>query len=158
MACTITVSAINKNACKNSGGITSITLKDHTAEAANWIEFSPLPERSTVEEKYTFDRTTGIGYYTTTLTVDVAGYSKAHADAIQKIAGSDVLKYIKWITSNGVTATYDQITTSGTGPKKIDGAFAYVTEYTLATGTKMEDGASMKFVITIKSPEKIYTA
>lgn len=141
MACTLNIVA-PETVCNGAGGITHIKMG---ADAASAVEYSPNSEHSSVEEKYTFDRTTGIGYYITTLSIDLGGYNSNNAESAQLLSVNDEIPYIEWTTENGVTSTY----TSGPGQ------YAYVTETNFATGAKMEDGSSMKMTVTIKSSAMI---
>lgn len=150
MACTIIVTPPVAE-CNSVGGISSIKIGSGSSSK---FEYSPCSERSTVEEKYSFDRATGIGYYTTTISLDLGGYG---IDQVNALKGADnagaickpsYIGYLSWTTTQGNTGTFDS--TSNTG-------FAYVSEAVINPGTKMEDGASVKCTIIIKSPTMLTT-
>lgn len=134
--------------CNNAGGIESISIYGKPADQASTSEwsdnFAVNRERSSVEDKYTFDPATGVSLWTTRVTIDIV-YSSYNANVLDQLANNAEIEGIRWNSSNGD----DKLYTSWGGATRVGSA--YVVEGTLNPGQKPEDGCKITFIIEIKS-------
>lgn len=133
------------SSCYNAGGVDSVKL--------NNTEYRVVRDRCSVEDKYTYDVATGVGFYTVTLTIEF-GYSAANAKSLEGLARNLSLDSVSW-TNNGTNESSETKNTLATWTKATDGGSAYLVDGTLLSGQKLEDGSKITGTIEIKCPNPI---
>lgn len=137
--------------CQNSGGISLLKL--------NGTDIQVYPDRSSVEDKYTFDPATGVGYITVSINVEF-DYTAANVPVLTGLARNASLTSIIWqsVTKNesGNLSTYGHwsstpSTPTSPDPRTFGGGSAFLTEGSFLSGQKLEDGSKVTMKIEIKS-------